>query len=446
MQIRLPGTVKTVLNTLHQAGYEAYAVGGCVRDSVLHRVPDDWDVTTSARPEQVKALFPHTVDTGIAHGTVTVLIGGKSHEVTTYRVDGKYADCRHPEHVTFTASLEEDLKRRDFTINAMAYNEEEGLIDRFGGLEDLSAGVIRCVGPARERFSEDALRILRAIRFSAQLDFTIDRDTLAGLIELAPNLAKISEERICTELIKLITSDHPEYLKVAYEAGVTRVILPEFDAMMQTPQNNPHHAYNVGEHTLMAMRVIQNQRLLRLTMLLHDMGKPSCRTTDEKGIDHFFGHGPAGAEIARKVMRRLKMDNDTVRKVTKLIYYHDWWILPEEKKVREAVHVIGKDLFSSWLKVQNADAMAQSEYKREEKLTRIIQVAQLYDKIIRENQCVDLDSLAISGKDLLEAGVPRGPEIGALLQKALKLVLEDQSRNRREFLLHALLPGQKPEA
>ena len=197
MQIRLPGTVKTILNTLHHAGYEAYAVGGCVRDSLLHRVPDDWDITTSARPEQVKALFSHTVDTGIEHGTVTVLIGSKTHEVTTYRIDGKYEDCRHPENVTFTASLKEDLKRRDFTINAMAYNEEEGLIDLYGGLKDLEAGVIRCVGPAEERFSEDALRILRAVRFSAQLDFSIDRDTLAGVILLAPNLEKISAERIC---------------------------------------------------------------------------------------------------------------------------------------------------------------------------------------------------------------------------------------------------------
>jgi tRNA nucleotidyltransferase (CCA-adding enzyme) len=438
MQIRLPGTVKTILNTLHHAGYEAYAVGGCVRDSLLHRVPDDWDITTSARPEQVKALFSHTVDTGIEHGTVTVLIGSKTHEVTTYRIDGKYEDCRHPENVTFTASLKEDLKRRDFTINAMAYNEEEGLIDLYGGLKDLEAGVIRCVGPAEERFSEDALRILRAVRFSAQLDFSIDRDTLAGVILLAPNLEKISAERICTELTKLIVSDHPEYLKVAYEAGITKVILPEFDAMMQTPQNNPHHRYNVGEHTLAAMRAIQNRRLLRFTMLLHDMGKPSCRTTDADGVDHFFGHGPKGAEIAEKVMRRLKMDNDTIRKAVKLIYYHDWWIRPEEAEVRKAVCVIGKELFPAWLKVQDADAMAQSEYQREEKLTRIIRVAQLYDKIIGEGQCVSLDGLAVSGKDLLDAGVPRGPEIGRNLQKALELVLKDQSKNRKDILLKEL--------
>lgn len=435
MKIRIPATVRMVLDSLHAKGYEAYIVGGCVRDSILGRRPEDWDITTSALPEQVKRIFVKTVDTGIEHGTVTVLVGGRAHEVTTYRIDGTYKDSRHPENVTFTASLPEDLKRRDFTINAMAYNEEEGLIDLYGGMDDLQRRCIRCVGNPEERFSEDALRILRAVRFSAQLNFGIDPETIAGIVKLAPNLAKISAERICAELTKLITSDHPEYLKVAYQAGMTRIILPEFDEMMRTPQNNPHHMYSVGEHTLVSMAEVKNDRILRFTMLLHDVGKPACRTTDANGIDHFKGHGEKGAAMAVKIMRRLKMDNDTIRQVRTLIIYHDWRVKPDEKQVRHLINKVGKDLFPLFIRVQDADTMAQSEWKREEKLRRVIGVAQVGERIISENQCVDLKGLAINGRDLIDAGIPKGPEIGVCLQKALELVLDDPEKNNREFLL-----------
>ena len=273
MKIQLPEKVHNIIETLQSAGYEAYAVGGCVRDSLLGRTPNDWDITTSARPEETKRLFPRTIDTGIQHGTVTVMMNKEGFEVTTYRIDGEYEDSRHPKEVTFTASLEEDLKRRDFTINAMAYNEQDGLVDIFGGIRDIKAGVIRCVGNAEERFTEDALRMLRAVRFSAQLGYRIEEATRDAIRRLAPSLQRISAERIQTELVKLVTSPHPDYLRIAYETGITKEVLPEFDLCMETPQNNPHHCYNVGEHILHSMLAVEPDKVLRLGMLFHDIGK-----------------------------------------------------------------------------------------------------------------------------------------------------------------------------
>lgn len=301
--IELPERVKEILDTIMEAGYEAYAVGGCIRDSILGRKPNDWDITTSASPYEIKELFRRTVDTGIQHGTVTVMMDKEGFEVTTYRIDGDYKDGRHPSEVTFTASLKEDLRRRDFTINAMAYNEQNGLVDIFGGMQDIADGVIRCVGEPRERFSEDALRIMRAVRFSAQLGYQIEEKTKAAIEELAPTLKKISAERIQVELVKLVTSKHPEELLTAYETGITSVILPEFDLCMETEQHNPHHLYNVGMHTIHAMEVIPADKVLRLAMLFHDMGKPVCRETDERGIDHFHGHPQVSEEITGKVLR-----------------------------------------------------------------------------------------------------------------------------------------------
>ena len=291
MILEIPKNAETILHILEKAGYEAYVVGGCVRDSILGRSPDDWDITTSAKPEQVKALFHRTVDTGLQHGTVTVLMEKEGYEVTTYRVDGEYEDGRHPKEVTFTASLKEDLKRRDFTINAMAYNPSSGLVDLFGGLEDIERKIIRCVGDPLERFTEDALRIMRAVRFSAQLGFAIEEETRKALKVLAPNLKHVSAERIQVELVKLLMSPHPDYLRVAYEAGITAEFLPEFDACMTTSQNTPHHCYTVGEHILHSLCHVRADKVLRITMLLHDIGKPVVRKTDENGRDHFKMHG-----------------------------------------------------------------------------------------------------------------------------------------------------------
>lgn len=319
IRIELPEAVRNIINTLQSAGYEAWAVGGCVRDSILGRVPDDWDITTSARPEQVKAIFKKTVDTGIQHGTVTVLWNRAGYEVTTYRIDGEYEDSRHPKEVQFTASLREDLRRRDFTINAMAYNEEAGLVDIFGGIEDIRAKKIRCVGDPMERFSEDALRMMRAVRFSAQLGYEIEEETEAAICRLSPTLQKISAERIRTELVKLLISPHPELLEACWRTGMTAVFLPEFDRMMETSQNNPHHCYNVGEHTIRAMKASAPEKTLRLALLFHDMGKPETKTTDGEGIDHFRGHEVKSSDMARTVMRRLKFDNNTIDRVVRLV-------------------------------------------------------------------------------------------------------------------------------
>lgn len=445
MTIILPEKVKFILDTLTRAGYEAYAVGGCVRDSLLGRTPEDWDVTTSASPCQVKELFPRTIDTGIQHGTVTVMEGKEGFEVTTYRIDGVYEDCRHPREVTFTASLEEDLKRRDFTINAMAYNEDQGLIDLFGGIQDIQQNIIRCVGNPIHRFTEDALRMMRAVRFAAQLGFTMEADTKAAIIELASNLAGISAERIQTELVKLLVSEHPEEIRTVYETGMTRVFLPEFDDMMDTPQNNQHHCYNVGDHSIAAMQHVRADKVLRLTMLLHDVAKPVCKTADEKGIYHFHGHPEMGASMAEAILRRLKFDNDTIRKVTALIVWHDHRPALEETSVRRAIHLIGLEQYPALFEVKRADALAKNHYKREEKLASIRRYEEIYEEIMAKHQCLTLKELAITGRDLIALGMEPGKEIGDMLNYLLMHVLDCPEDNTREILQNLIKTKQKFE-
>ncbi len=435
LKIILPDQVNRIISLLQEQGYEAYAVGGCVRDAILGRTPQDWDIATSAMPDEVKEIFHRTVDTGIAHGTVTVRMDGDGFEVTTYRIDGRYEDARHPVDVTFTRSLEEDLLRRDFTINAMAYNEEAGLVDPFDGMLDLANGIIRCVGDAYARFSEDALRILRALRFAAQLGFSLEDSTREGMRALAPNLAKISAERIQTELVKIVTSDRPDMLREAYELGITREFLPEFDRMMETEQETPHHMYNVGEHTLHAMLFIRPDRILRLTMLFHDMGKPDLKTMGPDGVAHFKKHALRSEEIAREVMRRLKFDNDTIYKVTKLVRYHDLRVPPEGPQVRRAIHEIGEDLFPDYLEVRQADILAQSQYHREEKQENLDETAALFEEIKEKKQCVSMKDLAVTGKDLIAAGMQPGQELGDKLDELLDLVIENPELNTKEELL-----------
>lgn len=431
MKIELPRKVVLIIKNLQRHGYDAYAVGGCVRDSILNRKPEDWDITTSAKPEQVKRIFRRTVDTGIEHGTVTVLIGKDGFEVTTYRVDGLYEDGRHPKEVTFTSRLEEDLKRRDFTINAMAYNDDERLVDAFGGMRDLNYHLIRCVGDPKERFSEDALRILRAVRFSAQLAFPIEPETVEAIKSLAPNLEKISAERIQAELVKLLVSDHPERIQDACELGITKVVLPEWDDMVGVKQNTPHHKYDVAAHTVHALQNVKNDKVLRLTMLFHDMGKPVMKTTDENGRDHFKGHAIASEQIAKTVMKRLKFDNDTIRKVTKLVAYHDYRMEPTGANVRRAMHEIGVELFPYYLAVRLADTKAQSSYERRGKLENIIQIRELYRNALRNKECVTLKDLAVTGTDLINLGIAPGKELGTLLNELLDMVIEDPAWNQK---------------
>ena len=443
MHFEIPQKVEIIINTLEEAGFEAYAVGGCVRDALLGRTPNDWDITTSAKPEQVKVLFHRTVDTGIAHGTVTVLLEKDGFEVTTYRVDGEYEDGRHPKEVTFTASIEEDLKRRDFTINAMAYNPKKGRVDLFEGQKDLEDKVIRCVGDPLERFTEDALRIMRAVRFSAQLGFSLEENTRKALSVLAPNLKHVSAERIQVELVKLLVSPHPDYLRTAYEAGITKEFLPEFDRCMETPQNTPHHCYSVGEHILHSLLYVQEDKVLRLTMLLHDIGKPVVRTTDKNGRDHFKMHAPEGEKMAKGILRRLKFDNDTIGKVCRLIRWHDLRPTPEMADVRKAMNVIGEDIFPMWMEVQYADNQAKSDYRRLEKEARQAGVRKSWEVITREEQCVSLKKLAVTGSDLIAAGMKPGKEIGNTLNALLELVLENPEKNTKQTLLACAFTGNQ---
>ena len=435
LKIRIPEQVNTILDKLHQSGHEAYVVGGCVRDALLGREPNDWDITTSALPSEVKEIFPRTIDTGLKHGTVTVLIGRESFEVTTYRVDGVYEDGRHPKQVTFTPSLSEDLRRRDFTINAMAYDPGSGLVDLFGGQEDLTDGVIRAVGAPVQRFTEDALRILRAFRFAAQLGYSIDPETLRAASSLSRNLEKISSERIREELEKILLSDNPDILMKAYKAGITAVFLPEFDVCMETPQNNPHHCYDVGEHTIWSTALIRKDRILRLTMLLHDFGKPGTRTTDERGIDHFRGHPEESYRIAKTILRRLKYDNDTYRKVTTLVRYHDLRMRLTEPAVRKAIVRVGEDLFPLYLEIQHADTMAQSLFQRDDKLAYTAELRRIYNRIMFRGDCLNLKDLAVNGSDIIAAGVRPGREVGSILAQMLEDVLNVPEHNDKGYLM-----------
>ena len=435
IKIDLPKNVKFIIDTLESAGYEAYAVGGCVRDSILGRTPNDWDITTSAKPLETKALFKKTFDTGIKHGTISVLLGKEIYEVTTYRIDGEYEDARHPKEVTFTAELKEDLLRRDFTINAMAYNPTSGIVDLYGGIEDLKNHVIRCVGVPHDRFSEDALRIMRAVRFAAQLDYTIEEKTQEAIRELAGTLSKISAERIQVELIKLLTSDHPEFLKLAWELGITKVILPEFDRAMESEQNNPNHAYSVGEHSLKVMQYLPPDKVMRLAGLFHDIGKMDTKTTDEKGVDHFYGHPEVGAKIAAEVFNRLKFDNDTKTKVCRLVECHDWFIGAVPSHIRRYMNRIGEEFFPMIFDFNKADIMAQSFYNREEKLEDLEVLKEAYLKVKEAGDCINIKDLVITGSDVIKAGVPAGPGVGAVLKALLEEVLDNPAKNNKDYLL-----------
>lgn len=434
MKVNLPSDVNSIIKALEDNGFEAYAVGGCVRDSILGRIPEDWDITTSAKPEDIKSIFPRTVDTGIQHGTVTVLMGNCGYEVTTYRIDGTYTDGRHPDEVVFTSNLTEDLKRRDFTINAMAYNDRSGIVDEFDGIKDLENKVIRCVGNPYERFNEDALRIFRAVRFSAQLGFDIEEGTKQAIKDLSPNLEKISAERIQTELVKLLISNEPEKMRTLYELGITKVVLPEFDVMMETKQNSLYHYASVGEHTIDVLKSIRATKVLRITALLHDVSKPECITTDEDGYNHFKFHPEHGAVKAVQILRRLKFDNDTISKVKTLIMYHD--TRPSTPNgVRKLVNKVGEELFPDLIEIKWADLKGQSDYKLEEK-TKLIEFCQNYFyTILEEKQCTSLKTLAVNGKDLIDLGITEGKVIGEKLNALLNEVLDNPELNDKETLL-----------
>lgn len=441
-KINMPAGAEYIIEQLNKNGFEAYIVGGCVRDSLLGKNPNDWDITTSATPYEVKEIFKRTIDTGIQHGTVTVMVdksiskgGEHAFEVTTYRVDGKYEDHRRPKEVTFTACLEEDLKRRDFTINAMAYNPSQGVVDIFGGQQDLEDGIIKAVGVAEHRFEEDALRILRAVRFAAQLGFSIEEETKKAMTKLADNLRFISAERIQVELTKLITSDHPDRLVEAYELGLTKVVLPEFDAMMETNQDNPHHLYNVGIHTIKVMEHVPPTQILRYTALLHDVAKPITKTLDENGVGHFYGHQAKGADMAREILRRLKLDNYTIEETCLLIYEHDYSLHGTNiKSFRRFLNRLGMERFEDFLIIKRADMAGQSDYNKEERQGYVDDMIAMFELVKKENQCIKISDMAIKGRDLIEMGISPGREMGAILKSLFEKVLDEPELNHKEIL------------
>ena len=438
--IQLPKPVKIILNTIKQAGHQGYIVGGCVRDALMGRFPKDWDIATSATPDQVKKIFLKTYDTGIKHGTVTVRMNNESYEVTTYRVEGEYKDHRRPSVVNFVGQIELDLARRDFTINAIAYHPDQGLVDPYGGMKDIKKSILKAVGNPEERFTEDALRILRGIRFSAQLGFTIEEKTLRDMIKCSSLLEYISKERIRDEMMKILLSDCPDKFRKMYKWGLLQYVLPELIPSFTTPQHHPHHVYDVGIHTIKAVEQVPQEAILRLAMLLHDIGKPATHTRDKEGIDHFFGHVPIGVKMTKKILRRLRFDNATIMKVTALVEYHDFHIQEKVTRtsIKDVLSKIGEELFEKLLIIQRADALAQNPNKLPPKLKKLEETRVIFEDIIRQKECYRIKDLAINGKDLVLLGIKEGKMIGDLLQEALEYVIKHPARNNKEHLLNRI--------
>jgi len=426
-KIELPRKVQEIISRLEESGYEAYAVGGCVRDVLLSRNPPDWDITTSARPEEIKRLFSRTVDTGIEHGTVTVLIGKESFEVTTYREDGTYLDGRHPVSVTFLPCLEEDLKRRDFTVNAMAYNERSGLVDLFDGISDLKAGIIRCVGRPEDRFGEDALRMMRALRFSAQLGFRIDDAALSAIEAMHGSIGRVSAERTSTEFVKILLSAHPELWKTACDTGICDVIIPEFARLMKLfPGGQEDMHVSLGIHALDTTALLERHRYKRLAAFFRNIAwKPGFR----EGVEDTDGE-----RLAVKILRRMKFDNETIRTVSRLVRFHACGPYSDEVSVRRAVCMMGRDLFPLWESVEEADCQAYGDSLSIMRFDAFQETACIYRRIMERGDCVSYDTLALTGHDLVDAGLREGPEVGAVLRRLLEYVLEDPSRNTAETL------------
>lgn len=434
-KIDIPKEVVEIISKLNQKGYEGYIVGGCVRDLLMDRTPKDWDLTTSAKPEEVKAIFKRTYDTGIAHGTVTVILNKKHFEITTYRIEGIYEDHRRPKEVIFTNDLEEDLSRRDFTMNAIAYHPKEGFIDPTGGIEDIKKKSIRCVGDPHKRFEEDALRMLRGIRFSSQLNFIIEEHTLEAIKTNAHLISYISGERIKDELDKILLSGYTNKFLLLYETCILKFILPEVDQCFKVEQNHPHHVDNVGIHTLKSLEAVDKILTLKWTMLLHDIGKPDHKTTDEKGINHFHGHVEKSVKLAEKIMIRLKFDKKSMNHILKLIEWHDRRIKEDKKSVKEALYHIGEEAFLDLLKIQRADAKAQNPIYYKDKKEKVNNLYTIYEEVKTNKECFTLKDLAINGNDLIKIGIKEGTKIGEILEYLLKTVIENPEFNQRETLL-----------
>lgn len=435
MTMDMPKNVDIAINLLQSAGFEAYAVGGCVRDSLLGKTPNDWDITTSAKPENMKSVFAdfHCIDTGIKHGTVTVVIDGEPLEITTFRLDGEYEDNRHPKSVTFTSNLGADLGRRDFTVNAMAYSKMTGTVDLFGGQNDLKNGIIRCVGDPDRRFNEDALRILRALRFASALDFEIEEKTAQSLLKNRALLGNISEERIAKELLKLVCGKGAKRILTDF-APVLFEILPELQPMYKNSHDNPHHCYDIYEHTLIAVESIDPEPTLRFAMLLHDCGKPAVKKFDENGVAHFYGHQRISAEISAQILARLKVSNKFRDEILFLVSNHDRWELYENtEKMPRYLSKFGLDGVLNLLKVMRADVLAQSsEYRY--RLDQIADAEEIAKNLAAQKPCLSLSELQINGRTLMDIGIPQGRKLGAVLAQLLDEVIDGVTKNTQEAL------------
>lgn len=421
----IPAQTSHVIETLNKNGFDAYIVGGCIRDIVLGQTPQDWDITTNAKPDDVKRLFPNVFETGIKHGTVTAAIDGTNYEITTFRSFNSITP----------STLMEDLGLRDFTMNAIAYHPNVGIIDPFSGLSAIEESIIRAVGKSDDRFEEDPLRMIRAVRFSSTLGFKIDVSVLSSIKQNSGKIERVSPERIRSELSKILTSDKPEGFVILRETGLLKHILPEFDICFDIAQNHPYHIYNVAIHSLHTVASIEKNTALRWTMLLHDTGKAVTKTTDNKGIDHFYSHPQKSMEIAKRVLGRLKFDNASIERILSLIKHHDMRINPDYKSVRKAASKMGEDIFLDLLKVQEADKSGQNPKYFNERSDILNKIREIYYDIKKNNHCLSIKDLAINGDDLLALGFEQGREIGVVLKKLLNAVLENPELNTKEMLL-----------
>lgn len=445
LKIEIQSGANEIIHTLQNNGYEAFLVGGCVRDSILGRPIHDYDITTSATPDEMMEVFKdkRIIETGLQHGTITIVINGEGYECTTYRIDGNYSDSRRPDSVAFTRSLEEDLKRRDFTINAMAYNNEAGLIDPFNGMKDMKYHKIRCVGRAEDRFSEDALRILRAIRFASQLGFVVDSDASLNIHKMYKNLENISTERINSEFCKIALSSE-FYIQIVLFREVFSLFIPEIKDMFGFQQNNPYHIYDVWNHTVHAVQAYEcdcepdlNSRdlITSLAVFFHDIGKPHCYQDGEDGIRHFKGHGKVSANMTDTIMKRLRFDNDTREKVVELVYYHDATFEVGKKYIKRWLNKIGEEQFRRLLNVRRADIKAQADINQETRLQKIDNIGYILDEVLQDDECFSLKDLAVNGKDLIAIGYKSGKEIGEVLNNLLDSVISGEYINEKEKLL-----------
>lgn len=440
--MELPRNIAFVLERLEEKGFEAYVVGGCVRNYLLGLPRKDFDVTTSASPEEIKSAFFdfRTIDTGIKYGTVTVISEGEPVEITTYRIDGEYADGRRPDNVSFSGSLEEDLKRRDFTVNAIAYNPKNGIIDLFGGLTDLKNKVIRAIGNPDRRFNEDGLRILRALRFASCCGLEIEKETADSIHRNRRLLEKIAPERISSELNKLLCGDCGQVLREFHD--VFGVFLPEIEKCVGFEQHTRYHNRDVFEHTVAAVEAIEPIKRLRLAMLLHDIGKPDYFTLAPDGTGHFKGHANGSTEIAESFLKRMKYDNETAERVICLIKHHDMVIENDERLIKRYLNRFGEEMFFDIIKVHIADDSAKDPQfmSRIEKYHAAEETAK---EMIRKKECFSLKNLAVNGNDIKEMGY-NGAEIGEALQFLLTLVIENKCVNNKDELLSRLKKGDEP--